>query len=240
MEITIHVAAEHNEKGVLLYAVNFPGAFTRGVSQEEAMAKWDREIASYLRWRDGAAPAALRCVPRIVQDRESALHVEDADSDILFDSEAQPMDRSAYQDLKALALRSAADFLDLYQSLPDKDRSPLPVRSSFYGPVPRTGREMYRHTKSVNSYYFGEIGVAASNEPDILRCREAGFAALERTADFLSNPVFHGSCGEDWSTGKVLRRFLWHDRIHARAMARMAALLWGRGACADPFRFGML
>ena len=194
MEITIHVAAEHNEKGVLLYAVNFPGAFTRGVSQEEAMAKWDREIASYLRWRDGAAPAALRCVPRIVQDRESALHVEDADSDILFDSEAQPMDRSAYQDLKALALRSAADFLDLYQSLPDKDRSPLPVRSSFYGPVPRTGREMYRHTKNVNSYYFGEIGVAASNEPDILRCREAGFAALER----------------------------------------------GRGACADPFRFGML
>lgn len=33
-----------------------------------------------------------------------------------------------------------------------------------------------------------------------------------------------------------VRRFLWHDRIHARAMWRTAAPLWG-SAVADPFGF---
>ena len=31
-----------------------------------------------------------------------------------------------------------------------------------------------------------------------------------------------GSYGEMWSVRKVLRRFVWHDRIHAKAMWRMA------------------
>ena len=42
--------------------------------------------------------------------------------------------------------------------------------------------------------------------------------------------------GERWTLRKLLRRFLWHDRIHARAMWRMAAPLWG-SAVADPFGF---
>ena len=42
--------------------------------------------------------------------------------------------------------------------------------------------------------------------------------------------------GERWTLRKLLRRFLWHDRIHARAMWRTAAPLWG-SAVADPFGF---
>ena len=34
--------------------------------------------------------------------------------------------------------------------------------------------------------------------------------------DFLKNPVISGSYGEEWSLRKLLRRFVWHDRIHAR------------------------
>ena len=38
----------------------------------------------------------------------------------------------------------------------------------------------------------------------------------------LENKVFEGSYGEEWSVAKVLRRFIWHDRIHAKAMYRRA------------------
>lgn len=96
---------------------------------------------------------------------------------------------------------------------------------------------MLAHTQSVNSCYFAEIGVAADNDGSILSCRRAGFAALEQQPDFLSNPVFDGSYGERWTLRKLLRRFLRHDRIHARALLRMAEQTFGPGAAADPFRF---
>ena len=75
------------------------------------------------------------------------------------------------------------------------------------------------------------------NEPDILICRWAGFAALERQPRYLHNAVFHGSYDEDWTLRKVLRRFVWHDRIHGRAMWRMACALCGSRRVADPYRF---
>lgn len=236
-ELTVQVIAEHNKGGWLLYAGNFPGAYTRGASLEEASAKWDAEMTAYLRWRCGAAPEELRCLPVTVQDQVSTLQICDADSDVLFDSERPPLTREEYETLKALCLRSAGDFLALYESIPAKSASSLPHRETFYGHVPRTAEEMYRHTKQVNAYYFGEIGVAADNEPDILRCRAAGFAALEQQPDFLENRLFSGSYGEDWTLRKLLRRFLWHDRIHAKAMTRMALRLWSAGEFADPFFF---
>ena len=127
-----------------------------------------------------------------------------------------------------MALESARRFLALYESVPDPDRSENPVRQTFYGAVPRTAREMYEHTKNVNAYYFGEIGVEADNEGDILTCRCRGFEALEKQPDFLKNPTFEGSWEEDWTLRKLLRRFIWHDRIHARAMERMMKRTFGR------------
>lgn len=38
---------------------------------------------------------------------------------------------------------------------------------------------------------------------------------------FPDNLMQEGSYGEMWSVRKVLRRFVWHDRIHAKAMWRM-------------------
>ena len=46
-----------------------------------------------------------------------------------------------------------------------------------------------------------------------------------------------GSYGEDWSLRKVLRRFIWHDRIHARAMYRMAIKVFGAESIVNPFYF---
>ena len=67
----------------------------------------------------------------------------------------------------------------------------------------------------------------ADNEGDILTCRRRGFEALEKQPDFLHNPTFEGSWEEDWTLRKLLRRFIWHDRIHARAMERMRKRTFG-------------
>ena len=96
---------------------------------------------------------------------------------------------------------------------------------------------MYAHTKNVNEYYFSEIHVDADNDGSIYACRKRGFEALEAKGDFLENVVFAGSYGEDWSLRKVLRRFIWHDRIHAKAMYRMATKVFGAESIENPFYF---
>lgn len=226
---------EHNGDDTLLYAVNLPGAYARGENQETALRKMEGEARSYLAWRGDAVPEPLTV--EIVQDAACALEIRDADSDVLFDAEKAPLTYGEYSALKALALKSAADFLRLYESIPDEDRSGTPIRRTFYGQVPRTAAEMYRHTKNVNEYYFAEIDVAADNEGTILDCRRRGFEALEKKPDFLENPVIEGSYGECWSLRKLLRRFLWHDRIHAKAMYRMAVKTFGPDAVPNVFRF---
>ena len=226
---------EHNGNDTLLYAVNFPGAYTRGASLQEAMEKMPAEIRSYLNWKGEAIPENLQVT--IIQDAACSLNIADADSDVLFFSEKASLPREEYVVLKNLALKSAADFLALYQAIPDQTASTAPIRTTFYGQVPRTAEEMYQHTKNVNAYYFGEIGVDADNEGTILDCRRRGFEQLEQVPNFLNNSVFEGRYGESWSLRKVLRRFLWHDRIHAKAMYRMAIKTFGGHEIPNLFHF---
>lgn len=218
---------EHNGSSSIVYADNFVGAFARGETLGIALRKMPAEIRSYLQWKDAPVPDSLE--PVIVQEKASELTISDADSDVLFDAERRPLTVSEYEAQKALVLTSARDFLRLYESIPDKGKSCLPARKTFYGQVPRTAFEMYEHTKNVNDYYFGEIGVETDHEGTILECRERGFNALENRPDFLNNAVYYGSFDEEWSLRKLLRRFIWHDRIHAKAMYRMALNTFGEG-----------
>lgn len=226
---------EHNGNDSILYAAHFIGAFTRGASKDSALQKMPSEIKSYLMWKGGLTTDLFE--PEIVQEKHSGLTISDADSDVLFEEERKGLSAAEYVDLKSLALKSAHDFLALYQAIPDKDKSCLPARTTFYGPAPRTAFEMYEHTKNVNDYYFGEIGVAADHEGDIVSCRERGFAVLESKPGFLKNTVYLGSYDEEWSLRKVLRRFIWHDRIHAKAMYRMAVKTFGPGVVPNIFQF---
>lgn len=216
---------EHNGNDTILYALDPIGAYARGESLPAAIAKMPAEIKSYLAWKGDPVPDLIEIM--ITEEKESELDIRDADSDAIFDSEKAPLTREEYEALKALALRSAKDFLALYESIPDKDAGLSPIRKTFYGQVPHTAREMYGHTKSVNAYYFGEIGVDAENDGDIYECRKRGFDELEAESDFLQKPVIEGSYGEYWSLRKMLRRFIWHDRIHARAMWRGAVRVFG-------------
>lgn len=226
---------EHNGNDSILYADNFAGAFTRGPSKAAAIEKMPSEITSYLKWKGDTVPDLLE--PEIVQEKISELVISDADSDVIFDEERKALSIAEYLELKTLALKSARDFLTMYIAIPGKDKSCLPERTTFYGQIPRTAFEMYEHTKNVNGYYFGEIGVSADNEGNILECRERGFASLEKRPDFLNNTVYLGSYDEEWSLRKVLRRFIWHDRIHARAMYRMAIKTFGDNAVPNVFIF---
>ena len=164
------------------------------------------------------------------------LHTEDADSDLLLEADCAPMTEADYAAAKLLVLKSARDFCTLFESIPNPDISPRAPRTSFYGPVPRTPREMYDHTNSTTAYYMAAFGIPFENMPDLYANRLQALAEIEEREELLTGKVCTAPDGERWTLRKLLRRFLWHDRIHARAMWRMAAPLWG-SAVADPFGF---
>lgn len=226
---------EHNGTDTLLYVQDYPGAYSRGASLEEAKMKLSQEVSAYCRWSGSLSAAVIET--DIVCDIPSSLNIADADSDVLFPTESEPLTEEDYRKLKALALRSAEDFHRLYMAVPDKTYPISPQRKTFYGYLPCTAEEMYQHTKNVNSYYFGEIGVDADNWGTILECRVRGFQALEETQNYLQSKEVYGSYGEAWSVRKVLRRFIWHDRIHAKALYRRSIVAFGFGNVPDIFSF---
>ena len=64
---------EHNENDTLLYAANFPGAYTRGASLEVAVEKMPAEIRSYLKWKGEAIPENLQVT--MIQEAPCSLEV---------------------------------------------------------------------------------------------------------------------------------------------------------------------
>ncbi len=232
----IEAVIEYNPGGYLIYAANYPGLYVRGATRQEALAKFDGELRRYLRWCGSHKAAVRQAEVETVQEKLSELQVRDADSDVLFEKEKAPLTLEEYQHLKLLVLRSARDFRKIYTSIPNPDISLRPQRQSFYGPVPRTPRQMYEHTNSVTSYYLAPFDLAPENLPDIYLNRMQALSELEALPDFLSGKVFIAPDGEEWTFRKVLRRFLWHDRIHAKAMWRTARQLWG-AEVANPFYF---
>lgn len=105
---------EHNGNDTLLHAIQCVGAFTRGESMEIALGKMENEIRAYLRWQGAPQPEAIEI--KITQERSARLDVCDADSDAIFEEEKTPLTLQEYLALKALALKSAEDFLRLFEA----------------------------------------------------------------------------------------------------------------------------
>lgn len=222
----INAICEYNQDGYLIFADNYPGAFVRGNTENEALAKFGGEVRSYLRWSGVENPPLDAPEIEVIQRKQSNLPINDADSEILFESEKLPLSEAEYQQMKVLVLKSARDFRKLYECIPNPDISGRPHRDTFYGPVPRTPREMYEHTNRITSYITGAFGLKTENVPNIYLNRMQALSELEELPDFLSGKVYTAPNGEEWTIRKALRRFLWHDRIHAKAMWRTAYALW--------------
>ena len=47
MKNEVKIVVEYNDNGYLLYVANYPGAFARGKTKEEALSKIPMEILSY-------------------------------------------------------------------------------------------------------------------------------------------------------------------------------------------------
>ncbi|MGE5599829.1 MAG: hypothetical protein ACM3XS_10650 [Bacteroidota bacterium] len=216
------VALETNGRGWLGFLIDLPGAFVRGAGLEETLAKVPGEARAYRRWlglaEEDPGPAL------VVQTFRSAAAIEDGDTRMLLEADRGEMAEAVFADLVRLARRSERDILRLHDlaALPDWE-DPARARETFYGRNPRSLREILNHVRITHDYYLSRVGLACrAPREDFPASREEALAKLAELFRRENNGrVYEAEDGELWTLRKILRRFVWHDRIHARAMARI-------------------
>jgi hypothetical protein len=232
---------ETNGLGFQGFIVELPGAYVRGITQEEALSKIHHEAGSYTKWIGG--DFKILPVPRIVQTHKSKQSVEDADCEILLDADRERMELEEFRQLAELVKHSGLSFEKLcdsaqFQDWVDKAR----IRTTFYGETPKTIRETLDHVNRTQYYYLSRMGIRLGDKEGLglMESRESILDYLEDLFRQEGNSKVHDIQNENWTLKKVLRRFAWHDRIHGKAITRILEKQLAVGLIdqyEDPFLF---
>jgi predicted RNase H-like HicB family nuclease len=236
----ISIAFETNGKGYIGYLVELPGAFIRGKTEEGAISKLRQEVNLYLKWL--GIKQKLDYKIQVVQRHQSALAVEDADNEILLDTDRDTMVEEEFRNLLDLVWYSGETFLQLYNKTRFKDWvDELRIRKTFYGENPKTIQEIFDHVKGCHYYYLSRTKITFDKkEEDFIKIREFCIEKIEKLYLVNNNSLIFNVENELWTIKKILRRFIWHDRVHAKAMTRILEKQKELGMIAeydDPFHF---
>jgi len=219
---SLSIGMETNSKGFLGFIIELPGAYVKGPTQIGAVSKTVMEAGSYLTWLGQENVRFPE--PLIVQTHRSDLKIEDADCEILLDDDRRPMNEDEFGRLVELVRYSGLAFDKLYESTGlkdwvDEDR----IRETFYGQNKKTIQEIFDHVKRTQYYYLSRTGVSFTedeHEP-LMNIRDSCLGKLSGLFSEHGNSKVYDVANERWTLKKVLRRFIWHDRIHGKAITRI-------------------
>jgi predicted RNase H-like HicB family nuclease len=239
----ISIGFETNRKGYIGFIAELPGAFIRGRTEEEAISKVDQEVKSYLKWL--GIEQEWNYNTMVVQRHQSSLMVEDADNEILLKTDKETMSQEEFKNLRDLVRYSGETFLKIYQDAKFKDWvDEARIRKTFHGENPKTIQEIFNHVKACQYYYLSRTMSSFENkEEDFIRIRRFCLSKIEELYLDNNNALVFEADNEPWTLKKILRRFIWHDRIHGKAMMRILEKqrrLGIIGECEDPFYFNKL
>lgn len=220
MNPVISIALETNGKGYLGFLCELPGAFIRGITLDQALLKMQHEATIYQRWLGNEENVIYDT--KVVQIHYTSLMVEDADSEILLDADRGEMDDKEFEKYIALIHASGLSVLHTYNSVELKDWiDEERIRKTFYGPTPKTIQEIFDHVNAVQSYYLSRLYYDTVNNVGFMEKREYCLDRISKVFKKENNYRTYDIDHELWTVKKVLRRFLWHDRIHAKSIIKI-------------------
>jgi predicted RNase H-like HicB family nuclease len=216
----VSIAFETNGKGYIGFLVELPGAFIRGRTEKEAIAKVDGEVNMYLKWLGIKQKQEHKI--QIVQRHRSLLPVEDADNEILLEADKEIIKQKEFRNLLDLVWYSGQTFLQIYTHTKFKDWiDESRIRKTFYGENPKTIQEIFDHVKDCQYYYLSRMNIMDEIKGDFMAIRKFCLGRLEDLYHKNNNSLIFEVTNELWTLKKVLRRFIHHERIHGKAMMRI-------------------
>lgn len=208
------VCAEETERRWVAHVLDLPGCFAQHRNREEAIAAIPRAIEEYIAWcaRHRMRVSGLTG-PMVVDEVIRAWTYEDADEVNAFFAADRP---SLVEDeLPEYQRLLTATREDLLASTDGLDREDLLVELPGER-WPIAG--ILEHVANGEWWYLDRMGLASPRRelPDdpferLDRVREHFLACL---AELVKRTGVVAVAGELWSSRKVMRRALWHERDH--------------------------
>ena len=130
---------EHNGADSLVFVENLPGAFSRGASKEEALAKIPVEAGAWLRWAGKQKSENFQM--EVIQEISTDAEIRDGDSNGLFEREKLPLTMEEYERMKRLSLRSAQASSGFIRLCRTKKKHVCPPEKPFMGRFPAQRRQ---------------------------------------------------------------------------------------------------
>jgi predicted RNase H-like HicB family nuclease len=215
----MELSFETNGKAFLGWIDELPGAYIRGKTIAEAKEKLDDEIAAYQAWLGLSLEHETISNECILQSRAV---VEEADTEVLLNYDTNDYENAAAFGIDCeKILRSAEQFNRLYKNCNHKNIvDKMWVGKTFWGDLPSTIEKQLGHILDTQRWYVNNIEGDIDFESSIVAGRKKILKVIVEKHESEGNRIYNRD-QEDWTLRKVIRRLIWHDRFHARAMEEM-------------------
>jgi predicted RNase H-like HicB family nuclease len=220
---SLRLYSEDTDGRSILYALDLPGCYAEGVSEDEAFERFPLAWASYAELLVTRGDMAPQPPERFVIAERFASYVlsDGYEVNALFAPERHPPSRRFIARCQHLLGYSRANLLEAWQAIP-ADRQDAASAADK-----RTPQQILDHVARAEWWYQSHIaqhaeGPLRDHSPDSLAqlaCARAALLDWLSTASGEELRIISVS-DEEWSVRKVLRRALWHERTHTAELAR--------------------
>jgi len=215
-----------------LFVQELPGCYSRSPSFDEAVAKAPLKIRGFLEW--------LRAHGEHIPDSDFEIATEVSeivrgnwpvnlgDSQALFEADLRPLGRTEVERCIRFIKYARQDFMDLYSSAPKDAQEWKPDQSTQ-----RHIKRIAEHIAEVDLFYMERLKARRSGEwpLDFLEVsNEMTTLRLSYLSEDEMNCImsYHRPGGwtgtsepEGWTARKVLRRCVWHERLHTSTAKKL-------------------
>jgi len=218
---------EQSEPGKwIAWVFGLPGCFSRGATRTEAVAAAPQAIADYFNWRDGYNRVGEDDIEQIRGEvTEVFENYETLDGywvNSFFDHDRRLVSAADADDARWLLDCTRSDLVRTIQSV-----SPKRLDAAIPGERFQSLSGILRHVAGAELWYLNKLGLGfdrAELPDDLFRQLEKIRAHLVITLpQLVDNDTIRDVHGERWSARKVIRRALWHERVHTWHIGRLIA-----------------
>lgn len=221
------VCVEELERNWIAHVPDLPGCFSQHQQREQAIAQVPQTVQDYLKWCQGHSLFVSGLSgPMIVSEVIRAWDYEYGEEvNAFFASDRPPL---ALEEMREIEELLRATRIDLHKAIAEVDFSDLDVQI----PGERwTIRGVVEHVAQSENWYLDRIGLALPSvqvPPDPMdQLEQIRDHCLKMLPELVKRTGVVTLAGETWSSRKVVRRMLWHERDHTDHIRKMRLALIG-------------
>jgi len=234
--VKYHLLCEVGPDGsAQIFVQELPGCYSRAPTLDEATAKVPRKIKEFLDWlRRHGEPideADYEVEVELSEKIDGYWPVNLGDSQALFRADLRPLDKEEVERCIRYMRYAREDAINLYLSAPPDALEWKPDQST-----PRHIKRIAEHIAEVDLFYIERLRGRRFRDWPLTFLEVSNELASMRlsnlTKDEMSCAVsYHPPGGwtgtteaEGWTARKALRRFVWHERLHAATIEKLIRL----------------